>query len=98
MSYVVYNKTTWRLMKLKNGVQYFDTRRAAQAARTRFFNTATDLDPNHDWAIETVMQYNADMPDRQTYNLFDKSRKPIWIRACNIGTHLDPATESYHSM
>jgi hypothetical protein len=98
MSYVVYNKTTWRLMKLKTGVQYFDTRRAAMSARTRFFNTATDLNANHDWAVEDYMTYLGKMPQRETYNLMDPARKPIMIPAHHIGTSCDPATESYHSM
>lgn len=95
-SYVVYNTTTWRLLRMSNGTQYFESAKSAKSARTRMINAEEIAEG--DWAVDTALQYFTNMPMRETYNILDPERKPIVIRACDIGTCCDPATETYHSM
>lgn len=102
MAYVVYNRTTWKIVrKADRSDAVFTNERAAKAFRTRFIRT-TDvfgepLQPDN-FVIDTYENYNANEPMVDTYNILNPDAGTFKIGMRYKNTSADPATESYHSM
>lgn len=96
MAYVIYNKVTWRILRnLDGNINAQATERKIKTQMTRCINSGRIK--ADEWAMDTYENYTANEPTVQTYNLMDPLRTPIDIKVSKKGTHMDPATESYHS-
>lgn len=97
MSYVIYNRITFRRMRGAQRQETFATERSARSVLTRA-KAKDDTLIKADWIVATYGEWEQAEPMVETYNLLDPTRATIMIRASQLRTHLDPATDSYHSM
>lgn len=97
MSFVIYNKVSFKRFRTPQGNESFATERAAKGVLTKMVNA--NVLNRDDWVIASYDDWADDEPMVTVYSIMDlKKEHPIQIRQSDRGGCCDPSMELYHTM